>query len=123
MQRRNRDGTKSCATPAKRTTPIRRESKPRMPTDRPIKENSGRKKGDPGKRSEELREALNRASHEYYVLDSPNLSDAEYDKLFRELQEIEAEHPKLRTSDSPTLRIGADVQSALVKHEHIKPML
>jgi DNA ligase (NAD+) len=94
-----------------------------MPTDRPPKESSGRKTGDPKKRSEQLREALNRASHEYYVLDRPKLSDAEYDKLFRELQEIEAEHPKLRTPDSPTLRIGAEVQSALAKHEHIKPML
>ena len=75
------------------------------------------------KRAEQLREALNRASHEYYVLDRPKLSDAEYDKLFRELQDLEAAHPGLRTADSPTLRIGAEVQSALNKHQHIKPML
>ncbi len=75
------------------------------------------------RRSESLREALNRASYEYYVLDRPKLSDVEYDKLFRELQDLEAAHPELRTPDSPTLRIGAEVQSALKKHQHIKPML
>jgi NAD-dependent DNA ligase (contains BRCT domain type II) len=51
------------------------------------------------------------------------MSDAEYDKLFRELQQLEEADPALRTTDSPTLRIGADVQSALNKHRHIKPML
>jgi DNA ligase (NAD+) len=74
-------------------------------------------------RASELREALNRASHEYYVLDAPRLSDREYDKLFRELQEIEASNPELRTSDSPTMRVGATPQSALAKHEHIAGML
>jgi DNA ligase (NAD+) len=51
------------------------------------------------------------------------MSDAEYDRLFRELQKIEAEHPELRTSDSPTLRVGAEPQSALKKHRHQTPML
>lgn len=86
-------------------------------------ENSSQKAGDTRKRSEQLREALNRASHEYYVLDRPKISDAEYDKLFRELQQLEADHPGLRTPDSPTLRIGAEVQSVLSKHAHIRPML
>src|SRR5512141_1896528 len=74
-------------------------------------------------RAAELREALNRASHEYYVLDRPRLSDRKYDELFRELQQIETEHPELRTPDSPTMRVGAAVQSQLAKHSHIQPML
>jgi DNA ligase (NAD+) len=78
---------------------------------------------DPATRASELREALNRASHEYYVLDAPVISDREYDQLFRELQEIEAAHPALRSADSPTLRVGAPPQTALVKHEHLVPML
>jgi len=78
---------------------------------------------DPKSRTAQLREALNRASHEYYVLDRPALSDREYDELFRELQLIEAEHPELRTADSPTMRIGAAPQSQLAKHTHIQPLL
>jgi len=74
-------------------------------------------------RAAELRVVLTRASHEYYVLDRPTLSDAEYDKLFRELQEIEGNFPEILTPDSPTLRIGAEPQSQLSKHEHIRPML
>ena len=74
-------------------------------------------------RAATLREKLERASHEYYVLDRPSLADAEYDRLFRELQAIEAEHPELRTPDSPTQRIGAPPQSALPKHTHLVPML
>jgi DNA ligase (NAD+) len=74
-------------------------------------------------RAAALREQLTRASHEYYVLDRPTLSDAEYDRLFRELQALEAEHPSLRTPDSPTQRVGAEPQSALPKHRHLVPML
>jgi DNA ligase (NAD+) len=74
-------------------------------------------------RANELRVVLNRASHEYYVLDSPTLSDAEYDKLFRELQALERTFPECRSPDSPTLRIGAEVQSQLAKHQHLRPML
>jgi DNA ligase (NAD+) len=70
-----------------------------------------------------LRESLHRASYEYYVLDQPTLSDAEYDRLFTELQSIEREHPELRTPDSPTLRVGAPPQSELPKHQHLVPML
>src|SRR5215213_5346236 len=77
----------------------------------------------PAHRAAELRERLDRASYEYYVLDMPTLSDAQYDKLFRELQAIEAEHPELRTTDSPTTRIGAAPVSALPKHRHRVPML
>ena len=84
---------------------------------------SRRRSPDPRSRAAELREALNRASHEYYVLDRPDISDREYDELFRELQQIEAAHPELRTPDSPTMRVGAAVQSQLAKHPHILPML
>jgi DNA ligase (NAD+) len=74
-------------------------------------------------RAADLREQLERASYEYYVLDRPELSDAEYDRLFRELQQLEREHPTLRTPDSPTQRVGAPPQSALPKHAHVVPML
>lgn len=78
---------------------------------------------EPAARAASLREALERASHEYYVLDRPSLSDAEYDKLFRELQAIEREHPELRTADSPTRRVGAEVgESHLAKYAHLVPM-
>ena len=74
-------------------------------------------------RAAALREELERASHEYYVLDRPSLADAEYDRKFRELQALEAAHPTLRTADSPTLRVGAEPQSSLPKHAHLVPML
>lgn len=74
-------------------------------------------------RAAALREQLDRASHDYYVLDRPTLSDREYDKLFRELCDLEQRFPTLRTADSPTRRVGAEPQSALVKHTHFVPML
>ena len=74
-------------------------------------------------RAAELREILERASHQYYVLDAPTLADAEYDRLFHELKRIEAEHPELRTPDSPTQRVGAEPASKLEKTEHLAPML
>jgi DNA ligase (NAD+) len=57
------------------------------------------------------------------VLDAPEMSDAEYDRLFRELQQLEAAHPELRTPDSPTHRIGAEPAEAFAKHRHRVPML
>jgi DNA ligase (NAD+) len=74
-------------------------------------------------RAATLREQLERANYEYYVLDRPTLSDREFDRLLRELQELEASHPTLRTADSPTLRVGVEPQSALAKHQHLVPML
>ena len=74
-------------------------------------------------RAATLREQIERASQEYYVLDRPTISDVEYDRLFRELQELEARHPSLRTDDSPTRRVGVEPQSALAKHTHLVPML
>ena len=75
------------------------------------------------RRAEELRALLHQASHDYYVRDRPTLSDAEYDRAFRELQAIEREHPELRTADSPTMRVGAEPASALAKHTHLVPMI
>ncbi|HEX8395506.1 MAG TPA: hypothetical protein VF665_24355, partial [Longimicrobium sp.] len=74
-------------------------------------------------RAAELRETLERANHEYYVQDAPTLADAEYDRLFRELRGLEAEHPELRTPDSPTGRVGAEPASRLEKTAHMAPML
>ncbi len=74
-------------------------------------------------RAEELRVLLTRASYEYHVLDRPSMSDAMYDQLFRELEDLEREHPALRSPDSPTLRVGAPPVSALTKFTHAVPML
>lgn len=74
-------------------------------------------------RAEELRGAIRRADHEYYVLASPSLTDAEYDALFRELQELEAAHPELRSPDSPTRRVGGEVAGEFAPVEHLGPML
>lgn len=75
------------------------------------------------RRAAELRARLNRAAHQYYTLDAPELPDAEYDRLFRELQAIEAEHPALRTPDSPTQRVGGAVLDTLAPVRHAVPML
>jgi DNA ligase (NAD+) len=76
-----------------------------------------------GERARTLRAALDEANHRYYVLDAPTISDAEYDGLFRELQEIEARYPELITPDSPTQRIGAPPRAAFRAIEHRVPML
>jgi DNA ligase (NAD+) len=74
-------------------------------------------------RAATLREELERANHQYYVLDQPEISDAEYDKKFRELVALERAHPELRTPDSPTQRVGAPPQGVLAKHTHLVSML
>jgi DNA ligase (NAD+) len=78
---------------------------------------------DAARRAAELRRILNRAIHAYYVLDAPEMSDAEYDRLFRELQEIELARPELVTADSPTHRVGAPAAERFEKHRHGVPML
>jgi DNA ligase (NAD+) len=70
-----------------------------------------------------LREQIDRANHAYYILDAPEITDAEYDTLFRELQALETEHPELRSPDSPTQRVGAPLSSALAKVTHRRPMM
>ncbi|HXI19962.1 MAG TPA: NAD-dependent DNA ligase LigA, partial [Gemmatimonadales bacterium] len=77
----------------------------------------------PSARALELRRLIERANHAYYVLDQPEVSDQQYDLWMRELQQLEAAHPELRTPDSPTQRVGATPASALVKHTHLRRML
>ncbi len=74
-------------------------------------------------RAATLRERIEDANREYYVLDSPSLSDREYDTLFRELRSLEERYPALRTPDSPTQRVGAEPATQLAKHTHLVPML
>ena len=74
-------------------------------------------------RAEELRRLLQEHGHRYYVLDDPQIADAEYDSLFRELQTIEAQHPELVTADSPTRRVGGMALAAFVSVRHAVPML
>ncbi len=74
-------------------------------------------------RVQELRESINHHNHRYYVLDSPEISDAEYDGLMWELRQLEAEHPELVTPDSPTQRIGAPPVQAFGIVEHPRPLL
>ncbi|MCL2659785.1 MAG: NAD-dependent DNA ligase LigA [Acidobacteriaceae bacterium] len=70
-----------------------------------------------------LREQLRRHEHLYYVLDAPEISDAEYDSLMNRLKALEAEHPALVTSDSPTQRVGGKPREGFVKVAHSRPML
>ena len=77
----------------------------------------------PAARAAELRRILERASHAYYVLDKPEMSDAEYDVLFRELQDLETNNPQLQAPDSPTLRVGGAPAEGFRKHRHLVPML
>ena len=74
-------------------------------------------------RAEQLRRELAHHNHRYYVLDSPEISDAEYDRLMRELQELEARHPDLITVDSPTQRVGGAAVEKFEKVVHRLPML
>ena len=74
-------------------------------------------------RIEELRGLINYHNHRYYVLDSPEISDAEYDELIKELRQLEAEHPELVTPDSPTQRVGAPPVEAFGVVEHPQPLL
>ncbi|SFC93416.1 DNA ligase (NAD+) [Thiohalospira halophila DSM 15071] len=78
---------------------------------------------DPAARVRELREAIDYHNYRYYVLDDPEIPDAEYDRLLRELQELEAAHPELVTADSPTQRVGAAPVSELGEVAHEIPML
>lgn len=77
---------------------------------------------DLAKRAAELRQALNYHNYRYYVLDDPEISDAEYDRLLRELEEIEEKHPELITPDSPTQRVGATPASGFASVTHPIPM-
>ena len=74
-------------------------------------------------RAAELRRQLERANHHYYVLDDPEIPDAEYDRLFAELQKLEVENPELKTPDSPTQRVGGAPSPAFAPVRHRQPML
>jgi DNA ligase (NAD+) len=78
---------------------------------------------DPAARAAELRSLLQHHAHRYYVLDAPEIPDADYDRLFNELQAIEAAHPGLRTPDSPTQRVLGQVLDGLQPVRHAVPML
>jgi len=75
------------------------------------------------KKVESLREKIRRYEYLYYVLDQPEISDAEFDKLMRQLKDLEAEHPELITADSPTQRVGGKPREGFVKVPHSSPML
>jgi DNA ligase (NAD+) len=74
-------------------------------------------------KAESLREKLRHHEHLYYVLDAPEITDAEYDAMMRELQALEAAHPELITPDSPTRRVGGKPREGFVKVAHSSPML
>src|ERR1017187_10068639 len=78
---------------------------------------------DPAAEIQALREDLRRHEHLYYVLDQPEISDAEYDALMRRLQELEAHHPELAAPDSPTQRVGGKPREGFVKVPHSGQML
>jgi DNA ligase (NAD+) len=78
---------------------------------------------DPAKRAEQLRAEIRRHEHLYYVLDAPEITDAEYDVLMNELKRIEAAHPELLTPDSPTQRVGGRPAEGFQKVRHSRPML
>ena len=74
-------------------------------------------------RARRLHRDIGKANYEYYVQDAPSLSDAEYDRLFRELQQLEAQYPQLLTPDSPTQRVGAAPLASFDSVKHATPML
>lgn len=88
--------------------------------DQPDKESSS---ADSIQRITALRESINTFNYQYYALDKPTIPDAEYDRLYRELQTLEAQHPEAVTADSPTQRVGAAPLTAFTQVTHRLPML
>src|SRR5919201_6149811 len=78
---------------------------------------------DAHQRASELRQLLNEANYRYYVLDAPTLSDAEYDRMMRELEALEAAHPELVSPDSPTQRVGAEPSEKFARVVHRRQMM
>jgi len=78
---------------------------------------------DVAARADELRRQLEYHGHRYYVLDDPEITDPQYDELLNELRDLEAEHPELRTPDSPTQRVGAQPLDKFEEVPHLQPML
>jgi DNA ligase (NAD+) len=77
----------------------------------------------PTERAAQLRARLREANYHYYVLQEPQLSDAEWDRLFHELRALEEAHPELRTPDSPTQQVGAAPQASFATVRHPHPMM
>ena len=75
------------------------------------------------KRIDALRDELRHHEYQYHVLDSPEISDAEYDAKMRELRTLEGQHPELITPDSPSQRVGGKPKEGFAKVEHSRPML
>ena len=78
---------------------------------------------DASERARDLRAEIEKHNHQYYVLDEPLISDADFDRLFRELQALEAEYPELASPDSPTQRVGGKALEAFAPVRHVVPML
>ena len=78
---------------------------------------------DPKERIKELTDLLNEAGHRYYVLDDPTMPDFEYDRLLRELENLEAKHPELALANSPTKRVGGEALSQFEKVQHPVPLM
>ena len=78
---------------------------------------------EPRQRILQLRQELNRHNHNYYVLNSPEISDREFDFMLKELEALEAEHPEMADPLSPTQRVGSDLTSSFEQTTHIHPML
>src|SRR5579864_1100980 len=76
-----------------------------------------------GERVEALRDRIRHHEHRYYVLDDPEISDAEFDLLMQQLKQLESEHLELVTPDSPTQRVGGKPREGFVKVRHSRPML
>lgn len=81
------------------------------------------KPGNILKQMDDLIAEIERHNHAYYIEDNPTISDAEYDRLFRELKKLEEEHPHLMRADSPTQRVGGEALGEFKKSKHIRPML
>lgn len=75
------------------------------------------------KRIAELSKEISHHDYQYYVMDNPEISDAAYDRLFRELQGLEEKHPELRLPSSPTQRVSGSVLEQFAKSKHVVPML
>src|ERR1700751_828312 len=78
---------------------------------------------DAEKKIEALREKIRHHEYQYFVLDTPEISDQEFDKLTKQLKDLEAEHPELITPDSPTQRVGGKPREGFVKVRYSSPML
>jgi DNA ligase (NAD+) len=107
-------------------TPIpgpRRRPVPAAMAPAPLSDNAPMTASDAARRAQALRATLDHHAHLYYALDAPQIPDAEYDRLFQELQAIEAAHPELRSADSPTQRVGGRVLEGFAPVAHAVPML